>query len=116
MPYDISNVHGILTRCENGEMEFLSMNDDYKSLNSNSLNNSISQESVKDQKFKCQLIDILNNLLYTYNIFICIFSLITINSTLYPYNSKILKGKKPADSSISLINHDFAPLIFGLEK
>ncbi|CAH1764910.1 1938_t:CDS:10 [Entrophospora sp. SA101] len=73
MPYDISNVHGILTRCENGEMEFLSMNDDYKSLNSNSLNYSINQESVKDQKFK-------------------------------------------SDSSISLINHDFASLIFGLEN
>nr|CAG8472621.1 14015_t:CDS:10 [Entrophospora candida] len=73
MPYDISNVHGILTRCENGEMEFLSMNDDYKSLNSNSLNYSINQESI-------------------------------------------LKGKKPADSSISLINHDFASLIFGLEN
>nr|CAG8467009.1 13490_t:CDS:10 [Entrophospora candida] len=116
IPCDISNVHGILTRCENGEMEFLSMNDDYKSLNSNSLNCSISQGSVKGQKFKCQLIDILNNLLYTHNIFIYIFSLITTNSTLYPYNLKILKGKKPTDSSISLINHDFASLIFGLEN
>nr|CAG8576410.1 7385_t:CDS:10 [Entrophospora candida] len=73
IPCDISNVHGILTRCENGEMEFLSMNDDYKSLNSNSLNCSISQGSI-------------------------------------------LKGKKPTDSSISLINHDFASLIFGLEN
>ncbi|CAJ0755990.1 18616_t:CDS:10 [Entrophospora sp. SA101] len=73
IPYDISNVHGILTRCENGEMEFLSMSDDYKPLNSNSLNCSISQGSI-------------------------------------------LKGKKPTDSSISLINHDFASLIFGLEN